>query len=246
MRQLLYRFYWKLEKVFFPGLKSSQYHYYGALKEAVPEGSRWLDLGCGHQMFAYWMTEEEKELARRATLLIGIDLDLAGMKKHQSVTGRVFGNLEQLPFESGSFHVVTANMVAEHLSAPDAVLSEIHRVLRPGGVFVFHTPNARCAMMTISALLPQKLKNLFAHLMENRKEEDVFPTFYRLNTEQAIRERMAKAGFRLEGLRSVSTSAVSAMLGPFAIVELLYLRLIEAERFKGIRSNLIATLRKPG
>ena len=246
MRNLLFRLYWRLEKIFFPKLKYSQYHYYDVLKEAVPANSLWLDLGCGHQMFASWMLAEEQELAKRATRLIGVDLDMEGLKKHPTVMGKVFGNLEDLPFAAGSFNVVTANMVVEHLSAPEKVLREVFRVLRPGGIFVFHTPNARCVVVRVSARLPQAVKTLAARVLEGRKAEDVFPTFYRMNTEGAIRQQMAKTDFQLRQLRTISSSAVTAMLGPVAIVELLYLRLIEADRYKGLRSNVIVTLQKPG
>ncbi|MCX6509677.1 MAG: class I SAM-dependent methyltransferase [Actinobacteria bacterium] len=44
---------------------------------------------------------------------------------------------ESLPFEDASFDAVVCCLVFEHIDAVDAALSEVARVLRPGGRFVF-------------------------------------------------------------------------------------------------------------
>ena len=244
MRSLLFKFYWKLEKLFFPALKYSQYHYYETLKRAVPAQCAWLDLGCGHQMFASWMTAEEQEVAGRAVMLTGIDLDWEGLRANPFVSARVLGTLESLPFRAEAFDLATANMVVEHLRRPPAVLQEVYRVLRPGGLLILHTPNRNAVMIRIAAGMPQSMKNLLARLLEGRKAEDVFPAFYRMNTPAAIEQIAAASGFRVQQVYSISSSAVTALLGPVAIVELLYLRLLEANRFRNYRSNLIAVLQK--
>jgi ubiquinone/menaquinone biosynthesis C-methylase UbiE len=244
MREALFRFYWKLEKILHPKLRYSQAHYCAKLKQVIPLGCAWLDLGCGHQMFANWMMAEEYELVQRSRQLIGIDLDWDGLRKNKFVSGGVLGNLEALPFPSASFDVATANMVVEHLANPEAVLREVRRVLKPGGLFIYHTPNVRSFMIRIASMMPQSLKNFLAEKLEGRKEEDVFPTCYRMNTMADIRRLATASGFRVECLQSVSTSAITALLGPVAIVELLYLRLLEAQSLEGIRSNLIAVLSK--
>ncbi len=47
----------------------------------------------------------------------------------------------QLPFPDQSFDVVLSSDVLEHLNDLRTTFSEIHRVLRPGGIFVFDTIN---------------------------------------------------------------------------------------------------------
>jgi len=49
---------------------------------------------------------------------------------------------EPLPFEDGSFDAVVAGELFEHLQFPDALVAEIGRVLRPGGVLAGSVPNA--------------------------------------------------------------------------------------------------------
>jgi ubiquinone/menaquinone biosynthesis C-methylase UbiE len=245
VRKTLYRFYWALERTIVPGLRSSQHAYYDVVHSFVAPGAEWLDLGCGHQVFASWMTAEERELIGRARHVVGVDLDVVGMNKHQSIRDKAVGNLEQLPFASGSFGVVTANMVVEHLQNPAAVLREIRRVLRPQGLLIYHTPNSRCFAIRTAGLAPQWLKHLLIRLLEGRQEADVFKTFYRMNTPQNARRLASEAGFELEVLNLVNTSAITALLGPLAIAELAYLRLLTVDRFASARSNIIAVLRKP-
>ncbi|MDR1389151.1 MAG: methyltransferase domain-containing protein [Treponema sp.] len=45
-------------------------------------------------------------------------------------------------FQNESFDVITMWFVIEHLTRPDQALREIHRLLKPGGVFAFSTPSA--------------------------------------------------------------------------------------------------------
>lgn len=101
-------------------------------------------------------------------------------------------------------------------------------------------------MMRFAALMPQSLKNLLALVLEGRAEEDVFPTHYRMNTRMDITRLATDAGLEVEQIQSVSSSAITAMLGPLAIVELLYLRWIEQPGYEDWRSNLLVILRQPG
>jgi ubiquinone/menaquinone biosynthesis C-methylase UbiE len=192
MRRLLLRVYWWLEKRIVPGLRYSQYHYHETLQSVVPVNCHWLDLGCGHQMFASWMTKEEQDLGRRASRLVGIDMDLEGLKKNSVVSDRIFGDIERLPLARQSFDVVTANMVVEHLRATETILGEVHRILKPGGLFVFHTPNRRALYASLARLFPQRIKKFLIRVLENRREEDVFKTFYRMNTSTEIVEYAQK------------------------------------------------------
>jgi 2-polyprenyl-3-methyl-5-hydroxy-6-metoxy-1,4-benzoquinol methylase len=53
------------------------------------------------------------------------------------------GYLEDLALPSDSYDVVTIIDVVEHLEEPGRLLSEVFRVLRPGGIVFIKTPNAR-------------------------------------------------------------------------------------------------------
>lgn len=49
-------------------------------------------------------------------------------------------DLAQLPFADATFNVAVANHVLEHVYALNASLSELHRVLVPGGLAILQTP----------------------------------------------------------------------------------------------------------
>ena len=216
MQKLLVRFYWWLERQLFPSLRFSQTRYYELLKGNIPQGCKW------------------------------VDLDWEGLRRNPFVHYKIYGNLEALPFPNGSFDVVTANMVVEHLDHPAQVLTEVKRLLSPNGKFFFHTPNLKCVMMRIATRLPQSVTNVMALLLEGRKAEDVFPTRYRMNTRADIERLAAEAGLEVERIQVFSSAAVTALLGPVAIVELLYMRWIERPGFEDLRSNLMVILRQSG
>jgi len=244
MRDRLYSFYWRLEQKIVPGNTSTQNIYFRELKRFLPEMPVWLDLGCGHQLFAEWMTAEQAEMVGRSKQLVGIDLDRAGLSKHAGLRDKVEGSLERLPFRDGAFDLVTANMVVEHLRDPGQILKEIRRILKPGGLFIFHTPNYLNIKVFGAALVPGWVKNGLIRFFEGRQEADIFKTFYQMNTPGRVRRLCARAGFELASLTLTDGSAMTVMLGPIVIVELLLIKLCRLDGLKNTRSNMIAVLRK--
>jgi len=244
VRTTLYNLYFRAEKIITPRLRSSQYAYYEALRAQLSPSKRWLDMGCGHQVFAEWMTREQDDVVAGSRMVAGIDLDWEGLRSHTAIDRRVFGDLSRLPFASGCWDVISANMVMEHLQDPDAVLREVHRALSPGGTFVFHTPNFYHWGTLVARALPERLKKRLIRLFEGRVEADVFETHYRINTAADIRRRARATGFEVLQLQHVNSSATLKMLGPIVLLELLYIRLIEHPRLAQLRSGLVVTLRK--
>jgi ubiquinone/menaquinone biosynthesis C-methylase UbiE len=163
----------------------------------------WLDVGCGWHFDWPWEHERETELTSRANV-VGIDIDSEAISRHRSIKKRAVGALEQLPFRDQSFDFVTANVVMEHVESPALVLAEVHRVLRPGGTFLFRTPSARNYIVRIARRIPQRPKVWLAGILDGRKPEDVYPTHYRVNTSETITEICGAAGFT--HLRVIITS----------------------------------------
>lgn len=227
-------------------LQHSQQRYWGVLEEVIQPGVDWLDLGCGWQITQPWAASLDKQriLAARANRFAGVDLD-PGMAKHPLLDDRVFGSGEGLPFAESSFDVVTANMVVEHLADPVRVFSEVRRVLRPGGRFVFHTPNRRYYMVWLASLAPEWLKGRVARVLDDRADEDIFPTYYRANTPEAVRHQMGPAGLEEEWIRVGGSGGDFAALGLFGMPEIVFLRLLEMDLLRRYSVTLIACLRRP-
>jgi SAM-dependent methyltransferase len=101
------------------------------------KGNRVLDVGCGAGYGA-------NELARQAITVIGIDLASDAVTyacSHYSDVHIVQASATALPFIHGSFHLVTAFEVIEHLTDWRRLLAEARRVLHRDGVFLVSTPN---------------------------------------------------------------------------------------------------------
>src|SRR6185369_2759657 len=223
MRTKLFQVYWKLRALIAPRLTHAQHLYEEVLKSHVKPGTKWLDLGCGHQVLPFWRETEERALVARCGQIVGMDYDLPSLQQHRSVSQLVRGHIDTLPFKDNHFDLVTANMVVEHLADPALQFSEINRVLKPGGVFLFHTPNALGYPTVINRMVPEQLKHKLIYLLDGRKED---------------------AGFEVSSLRFAVSDAVFAMVAPIAVPELIYLRLLMTERLKKWRTNIIAVLKK--
>jgi ubiquinone/menaquinone biosynthesis C-methylase UbiE len=241
-RLSLMRVYWRLERVLAPRLKYSQAIFEEELFRHVQSGVTWLDLGCGRRLLPEWREAQQRELVARPRLLAGVDPDLTSLNDNRALVHRVAASISFLPFADASFDIVTANMVVEHLADPAAQFREVARVLKPGGKFVFHTENAWGYPCMISRLLPDGLKKRLIWWLQSRREEDVFPTFYRANTRTTIARAATASGLRVANLRMIATTAHTAVVPPLAAVELLWIRALMTRPLRSLRTNLIVTL----
>ena len=103
----------------------------------LEHGERVLDLGSGagtDSLVAVQMVGPEGSVT-------GIDMTAEMLEKARAAAMElgadnvefVEGEVERLPFADGSFDVVISNGVIDLVPDKEAVFSEIHRVLRPGG-----------------------------------------------------------------------------------------------------------------
>jgi SAM-dependent methyltransferase len=246
LRDVLFKTYWRIRKTIAPTLRYSQYTYEEFLRQYVGGESRWIDIGCGHSLLPSWRSAEERQLVNRCKVLVGIDYDLPSLEQHPTLRWKVRGDVTKLPFRDASFDLVTANMVVEHLDRPELQFREISRLLKPRGLFLFHTPNAHGYGVVVGRLLPDALKRRLALLLQGRKQEDVFETYYRANTESEIRALAQASGFTVAAVELFVADAIFAMIPPIAVLELLWLRLLMTRPFRPFRTNIITVLQKAG
>jgi len=226
-------------------LTHSQLHYAAFLQTFVGVKARWLEVGCGRHIIPYWaMPEAEQQtLVARAGSLTGIDIDEA-IREHPLLTARVYSLAGSLPFRDESFDLVSANMVVEHVSDCPLFLSDIFRVLKPGGRFVFHTPNYWYYLVFIAKWVPDSIKGRIVWFLERRSDNDRFVTYYRMNTVTNIRRLAEGVGFKVEELRAVGSSGSFARLGPLGVLECFILKATQVSCGGRFRPNLICALRK--
>jgi len=100
-----------------------------------------------------------RPLARSFT---GVDLDFGHALAARTEGGvrSIQADGQRLPLRGATADVVVSFQVIEHVWSVPAFLREIHRILRPGGVFVVSTPHAR------GRLLPWQMPWNEEHLRE--------------------------------------------------------------------------------
>ena len=138
---------------------------------AIGRGKRVLDLGCRSGTLTRHFLEGNE--------VVGLDVDRAALAKAETLGIQpVQANVEEpLPFEDASFDAVVAGELFEHLQFPDALVAEIARVLRPGGVLVGSVPNA------------YRVQGRLRFLLGRAPEDD--PTHLRMFSPAAVRVLLA-------------------------------------------------------
>lgn len=125
-----------------------------ALKKHVGESGLVVDIGTGHGVmirvayeclgpdFTYWATDlSELDLALAEAILHKLGIPVQTVVADASVN---------LPLEDNTAAVVVCSEVLEHIPEPGGMLREVWRILKPGGIAIFSTPNASNPMLRIS------------------------------------------------------------------------------------------------
>ncbi len=149
-----------------------------------------LDLGCGDGRYFRLIWPD-------ARTVVGVELDpeVARLGEASGVYTQVHNApAHRVPEADGAFDAVFANCSLEHMDHLDAVLAEIHRCLRPGGVLL-------CSVVTERFVEWSLLPNLMAmtgHAELATRSRDEFIAYHHLAnplTVDAWRQRMEDSGF---------------------------------------------------
>jgi SAM-dependent methyltransferase len=159
----------------------------------VPTGARVLDAGCGSGRTL-------QELADYGQVSgIELDTESAELARGRGLGEVVIGRLEQLPWDDGTFDLITCLDVIEHVPDDITALQELRRVCRPGGRLLVTVP-------AYQALWSQ---------------HDEANHHYRRYSRPRLRGAAAAAGWRIERVSAFN----SLLLAPAAAVRLTQRRL---------------------
>ena len=149
-----------------------------------------------------------------------------------------------------SYDLVVADYVMEHVEHPRLMLREIHRVLRPGGHFVFRTPNIYHYVSIISRFTPHLFHLATANKARQMDEDanDPYPTFYRFNSRRSMRSIAKQASMREVELRMVEKQPSYLQFNSLAYRGgVAYERLVNSTNaLAGMRVNIFGVLAKDG
>jgi SAM-dependent methyltransferase len=158
-----------------------------------------LDVGCGRgrvtDRLAACPWEKIRILKGVCKKVIGIDVSDAG---EQNVWIDEFRRIDgdRWPVDSASIDLLVSDAVLEHLADPDVFFAECSRVVKPGGVICFRTPNRWSYFAIAAAIIPNRWHGkVISKIQPGRQERDVFPTYYRANTVRKLRQLLAAHQF---------------------------------------------------
>jgi 2-polyprenyl-3-methyl-5-hydroxy-6-metoxy-1,4-benzoquinol methylase len=141
-------------------------------------GDRILEIGCGIGTIVCELAGQSHDV--RGTDISQVAIEY-GRTKYPGVRLDVLP-AEELPYENGEFDVVLSFDLFEHIARIDRHVAEVRRVLKPGGHYLFQTPN--------------KWSNAIFETLSHKtlKWRRVHPS---LHTPGQLRRRLAKHGFEV-------------------------------------------------
>ncbi len=140
----------------------------------IGQGKKVLDLGCRDGMLTAGYAEGNQ--------VVGVDIDQHALKLAEERLGietRWLDLNAEWPFEEGTFDVVVACELMEHVFFLDQFLEKVRKTLRAGGMFIGSVPNAFRMRNRLKFLLGKEIENDPTHVR----------MFSRGRLEKVLRER---------------------------------------------------------
>ena len=151
---------------------------------------KFLDFGAGR---GSWFEDDNNSLRHslrnmkgRFGEVIATDVD-AIVITNQSSDNNVLMEGGRVPLEDQSVDVIVADYVLEHIPDVQAFTNEIERLLKPGGWFCARTPHKFCYVALLARIMDGPIEDYVMKFTQpDRKEMDIFPKTYNLNTMKEI------------------------------------------------------------
>ena len=207
---------------------------------AARSGNNILEIGAGP-------TNETSTFLSTLGRVTGLDIDGDVATNSALAEARKFDGLF-FPFPDESFDLCVSNYVLEHIENPGIHFSEVTRVLRPGGSYVFRTPNIWHYVTLGSRLLPHSVHLLLANWLRGIKDgHDPYPTVYHANSRAALLRLAQSVGLVASHLEMIEPEPTYGAVHPVVFFPMMaYERTVSRFQFlSAIRANILGVLSKP-
>lgn len=172
--------------------------FYSRIHSLIKPDSTLIDFGCGRGAYtddALPIRQDIRIFNNKVKKVIGLDIDVAA-KKNKYINEFHLLDSEKWPLEDNSADICISDNVIEHLKQPEIFFQEAKRVLKPGGYLALRTPNLLNYISLAAKMIPEKLHNKILKKAQNeRKDEDVFPAYYKANTTFKIKKLLKANNF---------------------------------------------------
>jgi 2-polyprenyl-3-methyl-5-hydroxy-6-metoxy-1,4-benzoquinol methylase len=156
---------------------------------------RALDIGCGHGIALD--TAATMRIRESVDELWGIEPD-PGVKQPAAITHFQNATMETAKIPPGSIDIAYSCLVMEHVVDPVPFMRAVHACLKPGGVYIGMTINARHYFARITrAIRAVRADEAILRLVRGRQnvEEYHYPVAYKINSERTIGRICREVGF---------------------------------------------------
>jgi SAM-dependent methyltransferase len=173
-------------------------HVFHVSAQAVAARSKLVaEVGCGRGAMADMSVPGGpwQDFRGPGRTVVGIDVEDTGGENPVIDEFRMIEPDGRWPFDDGTVDLAVSDFVLEHVTEPEAFVSELARVLRPGGMFIGRTVNRRSVLSAAARVVPnERHARAIETLQPGRHERDVFHTAYKMNTRKDL-ERLFDADF---------------------------------------------------
>jgi len=166
-------------------------HLERAIEARLRPGFTVLEAGCGRR------AEVLSKFRGRAARLIGVDPVEFQLEEGLEDIELVRGDIANTSLPSNSVDLCISRALMEHLPEPRAAFAEIHRVLKPGGHYVYLVPNLGDYGSLVALFTPNGLHPRIVKLVEGRDVQDTFPAYFRCSTRGSIQKYADSTGLEL-------------------------------------------------
>ena len=171
-----------IRRIFYTNQKKDAWFY--ELHKLCSENSTILEIGSGSG------AGKQNVLYPKAKITVGIDLDERVLNNPNLDVAKNISAYEiKEKLADYKFDLIYSHMVAEHIDDDKRFLANQLSVLKPDGKILHSTVSKYYWTSLVNDFVPEAIKHwLIENLGSGRKQQDIFPTHYKLNSEWQIKK----------------------------------------------------------